>query len=309
MSLNKINRNTFVAVAMTIFVLIVSYNFYSKLAKRNAENIIALRLLDGMEGMESKQKDMETILNIYEQSALSKCRTMAFWLTRDNAPLHDQKLLTQIAKMLNVDEIHISDSRGFIISTNLPQALNYNMASQTQSAEFLPAIGDQEFQLIQQLQSRGLDQKKFQYVGVGRLDAPGIVQIGYTPERYEEERSVFSKNKLSEGFRIGENGFLLVVMDRKIIAAENKEFVGRSILDIGISEFPESGISFNMAWKKREFMGIYEDFGGYKFIGVLPESEIYAIRNVSMGVLYTLSLIFLAMMLFGYDKRQTPRAH
>lgn len=96
--------------------------------------------------------------------------------------------MEKIRRLLEVDELHVSDEKGFLIAS-YPQAkeyIHYDMSSKEQSKVFMPALTDKKFAFVQEPQMNGAKGAIFQYAGVARQDCPGIVQIGYRPERIKE---------------------------------------------------------------------------------------------------------------------------
>lgn len=89
--------------------------------------------------------------------------------------------LTWVAGNSAISEFWISDENGNVEFTNFPGVnfkfpLDPNAASQ--AAPFADLILGNENVVVQDFQSRELDQKLYKYVGVSGIDKPRIVQVG-----------------------------------------------------------------------------------------------------------------------------------
>jgi hypothetical protein len=160
----------------------------------------------------------------------------------------------------------------------LKDYIGYDYASDPQSATFLPALRDKRFELAQDPQPKGINKEIFQYVGVARQDAAGIVQIGYVPDRLEHAMKVVDIKNLAPGFRIGNSGSILIALQSgKIVSIAESEYLGKSINEYGLPQKKiqtESG-SFITKQGGREALVAYKTWGKYRIIGRLPTDEMY----------------------------------
>jgi hypothetical protein len=217
------------------------------------------------------------------------------------AILRDPDQLEKIRKLLEVDEIHVSDGRGILIAGTVKEYIGYDFASDKQSAAFLPAIKDKQFELAQSPQPKGINKEMFQYVGVARQDAPGIVQIGYIPERLERAMEVVDIKNLAPGFRIGNSGGILIASGSgKIISVADGRYLGKTIYQYGFTHNhinSENG-SFIAQLAGKKALVSYKTKGEYLIIGQLPTDEMYLSRNSSITVLVLFNIILFALIFF-----------
>ncbi len=100
--------------------------------------------------------------------------------------------LAQLAKWVNIDEIYITDSDGVTVGSNLEAAYGWRFPDdpKAQAFAFRSLISSKEGVVTQTIKARDLDSQMFKFVGVSRIDEPGIVQIGFKAEtitRYQVE--------------------------------------------------------------------------------------------------------------------------
>lgn len=118
----------------------------------------------------------------------------------------DVEELQYLAKLLNVDEIHVIDENGIIVSASVERYIGLDMSKHPQTQEFMPLLdGGEDAYLIQDPQPNAAEGEIRQYVGVARRDQKGIVQVGFKPTRKLEAESrntyeyIFAKFPTDEG--------------------------------------------------------------------------------------------------------------
>lgn len=92
--------------------------------------------------------------------------------------------LGAFASWIGVDEIFITNKDGKTIGSNNSAAYGWVFPEdpKAQAFEFRSLINRQDGVVTQPIRMSDLDQAMFKYVGVSRIDQPGIVQVGYKAE-------------------------------------------------------------------------------------------------------------------------------
>ncbi|NTV99632.1 MAG: hypothetical protein HGA70_10790, partial [Chlorobiaceae bacterium] len=175
----------------------------------------------------------------------------------------------------------------------------------------LLAIYYKDFKLAQQPMPKGIEKGEiFQYTGVARLDEPGIVQIGYKPERLYRALAAADIRKVANGYRIRQTGSIIVTdLDGKVLSSTDGRFIGREVTAFGFSEKefrgPEGSFVENIGGMNSIF--IYRIYGDYMIIGSLGLDELYQRRNQSMLVQLAANIVVFTMMaLFLTRKKKNP---
>ncbi len=283
----------FVASA-SVITFCLSFYIQTQQAKNNAIDLVRLKIADAKRQLLNASENVETMRAITNAVAISKARALAAILVRDTALIQDRNRFRALAEILDVDELHIVNAAGIIVASNT-NIVGYDMKSAAQSRAFMPAARDPKFELAQTPQSRGIDGKLFQYAGVARLDEPGIVQIGFHPRRLEQALQIADLRNFAPGFRIGNNGLLLVVRNGKIVSSEDAAQIGQSVAAYGIlPEQLETEEPFQVFIGGTEYLGIAEKYGNYQIVGLLPSDEMYLSRNAMIWF-----LVFCNLVIFG----------
>ena len=129
--------------------------------------------------------------NVLDKLMTSISRSMAKLLEAKLLSLNPSSL-DEYAHWIGIDEIYITDKEGVTVGSNLPGAIGWRFPDdpKAQAYAFRSLIQSKDGVVTQQIKSRDLDSMMFKFVGVSRLDEPGIVQVGFKAEsitRYQSE--------------------------------------------------------------------------------------------------------------------------
>lgn len=92
----------------------------------------------------------------------------------------------ELATYMQIDEMWIADENGMVELTNVPGGKGFVYQNEGQTAPFLRIISNQDLVVTAPPALRALDNRVFKYVGVGRKDKGGFLQIGYASKLYGE---------------------------------------------------------------------------------------------------------------------------
>ena len=292
---------------LTIFVILtflfsstLSFFLQTRLAYRSTNQIISLKIKDAVKQIKLNENNYLRMQKIVAEDSLAKARAYAKMIEMNPSIINDLSRLKEIAQSLGVDELHVSDKNGILISSLPENYRGYDMKSSEQSKEFLPAVSDPKFELSQTVQAKGIDGTLFKYSGVARRDQPGIVQIGYIPKRLNDAFRVTHIRNLAEGLRVGNNGRIVICNhDGLILSAVDIGRIGNNISQYGIMPSTIAGKKghFKAIIDESPFFGVYERFEDYVILGLLPETEMYFDRNIMIRD-FTLFYIFIFATIF-----------
>jgi len=116
--------------------------------------------------------------------------------------------MPSLADYIGLDEIWISDGDGVVELTNVPGGKGFQYVNEGQTAPFLRLLANPDLIVTAPPEPRALDGKIFKYVGVGRIEKPGFVQIGKISKMYGESTA---------------EGFAVVAKQIKNLADQSRE--------------------------------------------------------------------------------------
>jgi len=130
---------------------------------------------------------MDNVLNVMMTAI---CRLLADRLSTDKSL--SPEILDNLAKRLGIDDIFITDSDAVTVGSNHASALGWKFPDdpKAQAYAFRALIIQTDGVVTQPIAQRDIDSAMFKFVGVSRIDEPGIVQIGLRADsisRYQSE--------------------------------------------------------------------------------------------------------------------------
>ena len=199
-----------IITAAIVAILIVNYAMVSIGARKQQVTTFQSKIDQIIHTIQSNQVELQSIRENLDEDYLTRARAAAYVIDLQPEMLDDVEELQNLVSLLNVDEIHVIDENGIIISSSVTKYLGLDFHDGEQTVEFLKLLEDEEgtAYLIQKEQPNTAEQKMMKYVGVTRKGIHGIVQVGLTPVRLEEAqarntyRYIFNRFPAPWGFGI-----------------------------------------------------------------------------------------------------------
>lgn len=232
------NRITAVCTVALVCMIAVILFVQATIMRGDAEENISAKLSDAVEKIEQNETDTLELKDQLGEDYIAKADAFAEMIALNPSVLDDADELERIRKMLDVDELHVTDENGIILWGTIPGYFGFDFNSGDQTREFLPILTNSSLKIAQDPQPNGAEGKMFQYISVSRKDAVGIVQVGNEPTRLQEQLDKTSINNVLSDMTIGTNGFFIAI-DKKtgeIAAHRNENALGLSYTAAGISE-------------------------------------------------------------------------
>ncbi len=190
------------AIVTTAILLILFINSVFSVRSLEAQKLMAFRtkIEQVIHTLQNNEEELALLNENLGEDYLTRARAAAYVLERQREMYLDVEELQYLANLLNVDELHVIDGNGIIVSASVAQYIGIDMANHPQTRPFLALLeGGEDAYLIQDPQPNAAEGLIRQYVGVARRDQKGIVQVGFAPTRKLEAESrntyeyIFSK--------------------------------------------------------------------------------------------------------------------
>lgn len=191
----------FIITTAILVILFINVLFNINILKSQQFDTFTTKIDQMIHTVENNRAELEQLKESLDEDYLTRARAAAYVLDRQKEVSMYVGEMQYLAKLLNVDELHIIDENGIIVSSSVSKYVGFDMHSGEQTRPFLDLIGrgDEDAYLIQEAQPNASEGKIMQYVGVARKSVPGIVQVGFTPTRQLEAQArntyeyIFSK--------------------------------------------------------------------------------------------------------------------
>lgn len=218
--------------------------------------------------------------------------SLAFSVREELAESND---LAAITEKYDIAEINIIGQDGIITDSNidLPGYIGYDMASGSQSAEFLVLLNGEE-SFVQSYQPISFDNSISRKFGGVALEDGGFVQVGFDAKHFHDDIDKEIVNAASNR-RIGQNGYIFIAdEDHHVVSTRSENIDSTAASDIQIDDTVKDGERFIASFYGEQAYCMYTTCEGYYIIGVLPVSEATSGRNLSVYM-----MVFMEIVIFG----------
>ncbi|SHJ59554.1 methyl-accepting chemotaxis sensory transducer with Cache sensor [Geosporobacter subterraneus DSM 17957] len=213
-----------------IIILILAIGTLGAFAYFKAYDLAMLmihsQLKDALSTVEDTMQERLDMVNITKEALNEKNIKLAYSIARliaVNTDILKTENMIKLAQDFGVDEIHVVDKDGILVNGNKPEFYGFDFKTTEQTSPFLRAIEDKSFSLAQEPTPRGVDQVLFQYIGVARMDQPGVVQIGLEPKAVQELIGKMDVQGLVERMHIGKSGYVYVLDEEAVVIAHPEQ--------------------------------------------------------------------------------------
>ncbi len=279
---------------LTALVLTIAaiFTLQTVVSQKSNDSASRDKLEDVKEKLASNASNIERLTENLSKDNLAKTRAFADMLAQDPSIVGDLDKLDKITQRLMVNELHVIDEDGIIISSNFEDYVGFDMKSGEQSNAFMVIVEEPSIEIVQEPQVNASKGIVMQYIGVARTDAKGVVQVGVHPEVLEEMLTGTEISTVLKDMDFGTEGYIYAIDAKsgQILAHRNAELIDTLATDAG---FPA-----NYTGKGRAVVdgvkGYYvaEEYDGQIIGTFLPSSEYYAGRS-SQTLVVSLSMLLI----------------
>lgn len=255
----------------------------TRIAYANADQLLALNLDD-------VEKDVR---DVSDDNLLRIAQTVAGKVTADST--RDE--LNALAESYGVVGINIVDENGIIAESTLADFVGFDMASGTQSAEFLCLL-DGESTYVQSYQPLSADSSiSRKYAGVAMSEG-GFVQVGYDADQFQS--AIADQIRLAVKNRhIGRAGGIIVCDSDLTIVSDNGGYAGRSaysVSDAAASMEVQPDTRFQTKINNTDSYCMLRMTEGFYLIATIPVTEAMFSRNIAIAIQIFMELLVFAAL-------------
>lgn len=184
----------YTSIIITIAILLILFiNFLFSLHTLESQqsNTFHAKIEQMIHTLETNQEELLLLKESLDEDYLTRAKAAAYIFDRMEEVSMNVAEMQYLAELLNVDELHIIDESGYIISSSVSQYVGFDMTAHDQTRPFLALLDSEEDEpyLIQEARPNAAESKIMQYVGVARKSHQRVVQVGFMPTRQLEAQS------------------------------------------------------------------------------------------------------------------------
>lgn len=264
---------------------------------------------DSLESVKTKLADNdESIASLTKtvgEDNLAKTRAFADLLATDASILENADRMKEIEERLMVNELHVIDEEGIITHSTIEAYVGFDMKSGEQSAAFMPIVDDPSMEIVQEPEMNAAEGIVMQYIGVGRKDAPGLVQVGIRPEVLENMLAGTQINAVLKDITFGKKGYIYAVDSStgEILAHPDEKLVGASAEEAGIPKKAGKGTTkingTNGKYVSQEYEGM--------LIGTFMPLKEYYSDSLNQIIVMALSICLIFILLLYFINRMLDK--
>ncbi len=226
------------AVFVMLSILFVAGLFQTMLTQNMEKQNAEATFIQIEQILEQNRSELRTVEAEYRRSCLLNAETISYIIQHNPDILGNIEEFRKLARMVEVDEIHIFDKTGRIFTGTHPEYYNYTFDSGEQMNFFKPMIEDKSLRLCQDITPNTAEGKLVQYSALWSSDNQFIVQVGMYPDSVLE---AIEKNELPYIFSLfqGSKGVSLYAIDantNEVIASTDTTNNNKSAVDIGFKK-------------------------------------------------------------------------
>lgn len=294
-----------------IISTIFTYALLTYMSKSNTKKEMEEKFEYVEEDIALNNVEIENLKQTLNAEYLAKTRAFAYMVKQNPEIIEDYNELVKIGKLLDVDELHVFDEKGIILWGTVKGYYGFDGNDSEQTKPFMEGITNKDFEFAQEPSANAVEGKLFQYIGVARMDQPGVIQIGMEPQRLETALENNRIVNVLSGYTIGGKGYIFAINKTNgLIEAfgSDSTYIGKTSTEIGlpdnfISQAQKNGMIKILG--NQMYYGTHE-YEDYLLCAVISQEELFQSRNSQMLIMLTSNfLIFfiLTVLILGLLNR------
>jgi methyl-accepting chemotaxis protein len=182
------------------------------------------------------QQQIDDLTQTYNETSIAKARAFAEIVAQNPSIIESTSEMERIAKLLMVDEVHVTDDKGVLWWGNIPSYYGFDFGTSEQTAPFMAILDDPSLEMAQEAQPNGATGKLFQYTSIARADEKGIIQVGMSPSALEEFLANAAIPNVVKDYTIDTAGFTFAVESATgtVLAWPDEGMIGKNVTEAGI---------------------------------------------------------------------------
>lgn len=267
-----------IAVILLAAEAIISFIGYSNIADE-IDNVMEVSTLTTLDDIEFQENTLLNITDIMKESMdrnfIRIAKSVAAYIDAYPGTPATSAML-KLAEQVVIEEIHVADSNGILYAGTTPGFYGFDFNSGDQSRPFMKLLQDPDLEIAQEPQRRAIDNVLFQYIGVGRKDGNGFIQIGVKPEELQTVLDASDLQKIISNYKYKEGGYAYILDPEKKICTHhvNPDLIGYDMttLDFAMRIFEMGEGSFSYIWKENEIFTSFRKTAAGLLVAAVPTS-------------------------------------
>ncbi len=296
-------KKRLITIILFIMFLFLFLNLFLqiRLGITNVKQQANLVIYQMEEVLDENEKNLEELMQSIKEDYIIRAKAASYIIENNITDETDVEELKKIAKLLQVDELHLFDTTGLLYGGTHPEYYNLTFDSGEQVSFFKPMLYDRTLSLCQDLMPNTATGKLVMYALVWREDGKGMIQIGQEPKRLIEAKK---KDELSYLFSnmLSQQGAIMCVVDKTsevVLASTEEKQEGLTLEELGInSQGPrfKARKGFYITGERFLYYCQFQEYKDY-YVGVLYSDQVIFASLLSNMLIVVLFLVVAAVIM------------
>lgn len=164
-------KYTFIIMTSAIMlILVINFLFTLNMLENRQFDTFYAKTEQMIHTLQNNEEELHLLNQNLDEDYLTRARAAAYVFERQKEVSMNVSEMQYLADLLNVDELHIIDETGFIVSSSVSEYIGIDMDNHPQTRPFLAILEsrDEDAYLVQDAQPNAAEGRIMQYVGVAR---------------------------------------------------------------------------------------------------------------------------------------------
>ncbi len=200
-------KRLLLVIVLTFLLANVGYYLIARVyARDDALRLLRDNLSFACALAEDYDFNLEELTSISRVNVLSGARQVATHINDNPTLLKDSKQLTSFTQKIAILDYMITDEKGVVVLSSVDRLVGFDLSSTPETSEFLSPITDPGAEIVKVPKKEELSTGAYLYACVARIDAPGVVLVGYGAKDLAESWKFADVLEIEETFCVGHNG-------------------------------------------------------------------------------------------------------
>lgn len=309
---NIFKKYTIIIMTTAIFsILVINFLLSINSLENQQLDTFNTKIDQVIHTIKNNQEELDTIKENLDEDYLTRAKAAAYVIEKNPEVLDSVEELRNLAALLDVDELHVTESDAIIRYSSVPEYIGLDFHNGKQMRGFLPIFESKNTDeyIIQEAQPNTAEGKMMKYVGISRKGGKGLVQVGLEPVRQLEAQERNTYDYIFSRFPTehGESFFAINMDDTSIIGStlDDTEIAALAGSDIDeLKEYTDGAYSSTLTGL--ESYVVTKEYDDVMIAAVISRDVLY--RNFWSGILqifcYLLFIEIIAVILLNYLVKQ-----
>ncbi|KMZ52743.1 sensor domain-containing diguanylate cyclase [Dorea sp. D27] len=311
--MQKIFKKYTIIIMSTAILSILVFNFFFSASSSRSRQLDTFnaKIDQVIHTMENNQEELASIKENLDEDYLTRAKAAAYVVEKNPGVLDSVEELTNLAALLDVDELHVTEADGVIRYSSVPKYIGLDFHNGRQMRGFLPILesDSDDMHIIQEAQPNTAEAKMMKYVGVSRKGVKGLVQVGLEPIRQMEAQERNTYDYIFNRFPtdVGEEFFAMDADSGKVVAHTGKGGDSDELEACGLDSLEEckSG-AYRTVDAGVECYVVTRVYGDVLIGAYIEKATLYHTfwKNILLTFIYLLVVEVIAVLLLNYLVKQ-----